>query len=604
MSALPSTADRSAGGGVPLLAPLEPAEVRLTDPDLLRRQQLNREYLLSLDTERLLHNFRVNAGLPSTATPLGGWEAPTCGLRGHFVGHYLSACAHGYATTADAALRSRPELLVRGLAECQARVGTGYVSAFPESDLDAIETRFEGAWASYYTLHKILAGLLDVHRHCKDAPALAVATKLADYIARRIARLTPEQLEGMCRTDKPNPTNEFGGMAEVLRDLAEATGNGAYARLAGAFERDWFLAPLMRREDRLAGLHANTHIPIAIGAARRYELPGDERSRDAVAYFWERTAQQRSYVNGGSSGPRPDGREKSTGAEHWPEASKLARSLTSKINESCVTHNMRRLTEVLFRWTGDIAYADFDERAWFNSVLTMQHPGRMGGYLYHHPLSPGSCKEFGTAQDTFWCCYGTSVEAFARLAQGIYYRGDGGLWINRLTASEARLPEHGLLLEQHTRFPSEGTSRLVFRCERPVTLALHVRIPAWADAPTAALNGETLATRHGAYLRVEREWRDGDTLNVRLPMRIHTESLPDDPDTFAFLYGPLVLAARSDADLRLPAASIADAGAAVRRMPTSELAFQTTLANGRSVELVPLHHIVDEAYGVYFTLHY
>lgn len=580
----------------------EPGAVRLLPGRALDAQRLNAKYLLSLDPERLLRNFRLQAGLPATAEPLGGWESPECGLRGHFVGHYLSACARGYAATRDVALRERCESIVSGLRECQRATGTGYLSAFPETELDVIETRFEGAWAPYYTLHKILAGLIDAHRLADIADALRAATELADYIGRRVERLSAEQIQAMCRTDlKPNPTNEFGGISESLQLLGEITSDSRYVQLAEVFDREWFIQPLGRQEDRLAGLHANTHIPMALALARRYERTGEMHLRNAVRYFWERTALARSYVNGGSTGPRPDGTEKSKGAEHWPAAFQLAHTLTPKINESCVTHNMLRLTDALFRWTGEDLYADFHERAYLNHVLCMQHPAAMGRYLYDHPLAPQSAKKYGEPLASFWCCYGTSVEAFAGLAQGIYYHSADTLWVNQFVDSEVTWREQGARIEQQTQFGHEANVRLVVRCGAPASFTMRVRVPRWTNGMAAKLNGALVpAGADAGYLAIQRTWSDADVLEVSFAMSVTTVAMPDDPGMFAFQYGPFVLAAIGDRDLTIRASRASAAASAVR--PVARLAFETTLADGTTVPLVPLQQITDETFGVYFRL--
>jgi DUF1680 family protein len=327
-----------------------------------------------------------------------------------------------------------------------------------------------------------------------------------------------------------------------------------------------------------------------LGAARRYDRTGDARFRDAAIYFWDRTAIARSYVNGGSSGPRPDGAEKSKGAEHWPEPNRLANTLTPKINESCVTHNMLRLTDALFTSAADPRYAEFYERAYFNSVLCMQHPHRLGGYIYDHPLGDNSRKTFGHANDAFWCCYGTTVEAYARLAQGIYYHDDEQLWVNLAVASSLRWAEKGVRIEQRTRFPDEDVVRLVFECDAPVELTINARIPVWANGVDATINGEAIdmrGARTGAYHVITRTWRTGDVLALRFPMTFRAEPMPDDPNLIAFCYGPLVLAAPTDRPLVLRSASL-------------PRCFRIQLADGAEVELTPLNEVVDEPFGVYF----
>jgi DUF1680 family protein len=390
-----------------------------------------------------------------------------------------------------------------------------------------------------------------------------------------VVRLTPEQIEGMCRTDrKPNPTNEFGGISETLQDLADLTGRADYDDLARLFEREWFTQPLERREDCLTGLHANTHIPMALALARRYERTGETRLREAVEFFWERTAVARSYVNGGSSGPRPDGTEKSTGAEHWPEPFRLAKTLTPKINESCVTHNMLRLTDALFRWSGETKYAEFYQRAYFNHVLTMQNPQRPGEYLYDHPLSSGSHKKFGSRHDSFWCCYGSSVEAFERLGQGIYYHDDESLRVNLPVASELSWPAKGLRIAQETAFPLQASTRFTFHCSVPLHLTLFT---SWAEPIT-------------------RTWHDGETVQLPVPMPLRVETMPDDPRTFAFCCGPIVLAARTSRPLNMVEGSTT----ALRPIGGQPLHFHAHLADGTDVELLPLNQIVNEFFGVYF----
>lgn len=576
--------------------------VRLLDGPLKNRQELNRRYLLELDPERLLHNFRSNAGLPSTAVPLGGWEAPTCGLRGHFVGHYLSACAALSLSVGDAALRARGNTLVAELAKCQAALGGGYLSAFPASDFDILEEKCEGAWASYYTYHKIMAGLLDMYRLAGNAQALTMVRAMAGYAYRRLTRLSPERLEKLLDTTRPNPTNESGGMSEVLHNLFAETGDPENLRLAQLFDRAWFLDPLAAGHDCLDGLHSNTHIPLVLGALRDHELTGNSRYLRAAKYFWERTALARSYANGGSSGPRPDGLEKSTGGEHWPRAGVLAGTLTPKICESCVTHNMRRLTAALFRHEPAARYAAFLERTLLNSVLCMQHPGYPGGYIYGHPLGSGSRKEFGHADDTFWCCYGTSIEAFARLAETVYFHTHDGLWITSPVASELVWPESGLRLEQRTRFPAEPVTRLIFHQAPATPLTLHLPVPAWVGADVGCrLNGRALPlpAAPGSFCAIKRRWRAGDILELTLPFTLRSEPMPDDPGLVALFSGPVLLAARSDGDLRL-SGDPAKLSACVRPVPGEPLAFRLALPAGDELPLVPLHQIVDEVFGVYF----
>jgi len=577
-------------------------DVRLTAEPIKRLQIRNGEYLLTLSADRLLHNFRVNAGIASSATPLGGWENPGCGLRGHFTGHYLSACAAMYAATNDAAFQERLNQLIQGLHECQQTLGGGYLSAFPAIDFDTLETKFGGVWAPYYTLHKILAGLIDTHLDAGLLLALPMAMALGDWIVNRLARLSPQTLESMLRTEGINPSNEYGGVGVAMYDLYSITRREEYFRSAQIFDRSWFLNPLAAGKDRIAGLHANTHIPQGLAAAKRFDLTGEEPYRKAAEFLWERTALHRSYVSGGSSGPRPDQRENSDGGEHWPDADRLKGTLTPKISESCVTHNMIRLTDAVSQWSDDPRYADFRERAWHNSVLPTQKAGEIGAYLYSHPLAASSRKVFGDADQTFWCCYGSTIEAFARLADGIYAEDGDTLYVRQFVASRLNWISKGMTLVQETAFPYEIGVRLTFRCTTPTRFKLRMRVPTWARGATCEVNGQRVWPEAGQSVGLQRTWADSDYIQLTFPMTVRAEQLAGDPTHHALVYGPVVLAARTPHVLEL-AVPGSDAAKLVRPIDIAKLHFAIPLVSGHVVPLVPLGQIMDEAYGVYFKTH-
>lgn len=579
--------------------PVPRKRVRLCDSPIKDRQVRNGEYLLSLDVDRLVHNFRVNAGLPSNANPYGGWESPECGLRGHFVGHYLSACALMWSSTGETAFQRRAQEIVVVLHQCQRQLHGGYLSAFPMTEFDVLEKLFGGVWAPYYTLHKLLAGLIDVYRETESDDSLEVAKSLGGWICKRIARLDDSVLKPMLRTDKLNPSNEYGGIGESLYDLFEITSDDEYLRTAKVFDRSWFVDPLAKWQDELAGLHSNTHIPQMIAAAKRYRLTGEEKYKRAAEYFWDRTAQCRTYVNGGSSGPRPDRAERSEGGEHWPLAGHLKGTLTPKINESCVVHNMIRLTDQLMELVGKPEYAEFRERAWFNDVLGMQHPNQPGAYIYSHPLC-GCRKIYGGPEDAFWCCYGTTVEAYARLSDGIYSTHGVDCVVNQFVASTVEFPDKGLTIEQRTQFPYEPGTSLCFRCRSSVQFTLRIRQPAWCRAQSLILNGKVInGTLEDGYVTVSRRWEPDDCLQIELPMRLRAETLSGDPNMVAFLYGPVVLAAKTPHAGELGCISD-EVLHQLQTVDRANLHFSLRLVFGGLVPLVPLHEIVDEPFSVYF----
>jgi DUF1680 family protein len=512
-------------------------QVRLLEGPFRHAQELDRQYLLSLDVERLLHTFRLNAGLPSAAQPLGGWEEPKSEVRGHFAGHYLTACAMMYASTGDERFKLKGEALVAGLAECQAKFPNGYLSAFPETFIDRVEA-LKNVWAPYYTLHKIYAGLLDMYVYCDSRQALEVCRKFGDWAVARNARLSDEQMQAMLG-------NEHGGMNEALAALYALTGEEPYLKTSLRFNHKAVLGPASQRLDNLTGLHANTQIPKFVGAALQYELTGDEPLRTASRFFWDTVVKERSYVIGGDS----DG-------EHFSPKERLSTALGPNTTETCNTYNMLKLTRHLFCQDPRTGYADYYERALYNHILASQDP-ESGMMCYYVPLRPGSRKEYCSPLSSFWCCTGTGVENHAKYGDSIYFHsGDSTLYVNLFIASRLDWQARGLELRQETDFPNEGRTRLVFTCDKPVKLEVKLRRPAWADAGFAvAVNGQAQALTEGpgSWVSLERAWQSGDAITVAMPFALRLEGFADNPDRFAFLNGPLVLCAQVDPQKPFPA---------------------------------------------------
>ena len=520
-------------------------DVRLLDGPFQHAMELDRKYLLSLEPDRLLHTFRVNAGLPSTAKPLGGWEEPKSEVRGHFIGHYLSACALMYASTGDERLKEKAGAVVAGFAECQAKFPSGYLSAYPEELIDRVEAQKQ-VWAPYYTLHKLYAGLLDMYVYCGNPQALDVAKKFGDWVIARNERLTDGQMQKMLGS-------EHGGMSECLANLYGLTGEEKYLKIAKRFNHQDLVGPMSQRRDNLTGKHANTQIPKFIGTAREYELTGDDALKTASLYFWEVVARERSYVIGGHS----DG-------EHFSPKEKLSTAFGPSTTETCNTYNMLKLTRHLFCWNPLTEYADFYERALFNHILASQNP-ETGGMCYYVPLRPGSHKSYGGPLDAFWCCTGTGVENHAKYGDSIYFHdGSKTLYVNQFVASELNWQAKGLKLRQETRYPEAGATKLLVACEKPVELEIKIRHPWWSERGlTVSVNGGEalkLSGRGGdGWASLSRPWKNGDTIEVAMPFSLRTEGFKDNSRRFAFLNGPVVLCAEVDTRKPFPAI-VADEG--------------------------------------------
>jgi DUF1680 family protein len=607
-----------ASGSSVLAEPARPAaeafplrDVRILDGPFRDAQQRDLAYLLSLDPDRLLHTFRLNAGLPTTAKPYGGWEAPTVELRGHSIGHYLSACALLYEATGDERLKARALGIVAELRRVQQALPArgmhpGYLSAFPEELFDRVEAR-QNVWAPYYTLHKILAGLLDVHEATGETGALEAAKGMAAWVGLRARGLDDAQWQAMLET-------EFGGMQDSLTELYVRTRDPEHLRLARLFDHRGVFDPLARGEDPLDGLHANTQIPKAIGAALDCETTGEPRYCAVAETFWQRVARHRSYAIGGHSED-----------EHFSPVAHLSRHLGESTAETCNTYNMLKLTRRLFLRDADPARIDFYERGLFNHILASQDPAT-GMVTYSVALEPGAWRSYSTPEDSFWCCVGTGMENPARYGEAIYARQGDALLVNLFLASQLTWREKGLTLRQETRFPDQDRTRLVLRLEKPARFALRLRHPAWVkDGLAVSVNGEARPVEGGpsSYATVEREWRDGDVLEARLPMSLRFEPTPDDPLRGAFLYGPIVLAADLGADgldararygpsapeMRLedlrptPVLLAASADEALARVKPAagSLTFRAEgLGQPGDVVLRPFFRLADRRYAVYF----
>ncbi len=509
--------------------PFNLGQVRLLDGPFKDAMERDRNYLHSIDADRLLHMFRVTAGLPSSAQPYGGWEKPDVELRGHSIGHYLSACALMYASSGDEKLKAKADAIVAELGKCQQALGRrGYLSAYPEEFIDRVE-KGQRVWAPWYTLHKIYAGLLDMYLYCDNQQALRIACNMAAWAKQRTDSLSEDQMQQMLRT-------EFGGMNEVLRNLYAVTGSEDMLTLARRFDQKIILDPLAQHQDRLRGLHVNTQIPKIIGAARAYELTGDRYYYEVATYFWNEVTGARSYATGGTSND-----------EHWrAEPYQIACELGPQAHETCCTYNMLKLTRHLFGWNPAPAYADYYERALFNGILSTQNPDD-GMMMYYVSMAPGMYKTFMDPTDSFWCCTGTGMENHAKYGDSIYFHDEAGLYVNLFIASELQWPEKGIKVRQETGFPEQQGTSLVIAAVKPVELSVHLRIPGWATrGGKVLLNGKQLETfsSPGSYLELRRIWKDGDRIEIELPMSLHLERTPDDPNVAAILYGPLVLAGR------------------------------------------------------------
>ncbi len=581
--------------------PFPMTQVRLRPGIFQNMQEINRRYLAMIPNDRLLHSFRATAGLQSSAEPLGGWEAPDVELRGHLAGgHYLSASAFMYASTGDEDVKKKADAIVTELARCQEANGNGYLSAFPTELFDRLKSGTR-VWAPFYTIHKVMAGHLDMYLHCANDQALQNVENMAGWVENYLQPVGDDQWARMQLT-------EHGGMNETLFNLYSVTGKEKYLALARRFDHKKFFDPLAERRDELKGLHTNTNIPKVIGAARGYELTGDDRYHTIADYFWHEVVAQRSYATGGTS----------NGEGWYFDAGDMSKQLGASAEECCCSYNMMKLTRHHFGWTGDARYMDYHERLLFNVRLGTQDPDGM--LMYYVSLAPRGWKTFGNAYDSMWCCTGSGIEEYSKLIDSIYFHDASSIYVNHFIASEVSWPEKGFKLVQDTAFPEHEGTTLTVQAQNPAQLALRVRVPYWATRGVhVKVNGaaQTLSATPGAYLALNRLWKTGDKIEISMPMSLHSAPLLGAPALQAAMYGPLVLAGRlGDEGITremiygqlgprmrpsVPP-EVTSSGKSldwVEPASSGKLSFRLAGKPGDS-DLIPLYQILGERYNVYW----
>ncbi|MEO6917069.1 MAG: beta-L-arabinofuranosidase domain-containing protein [Chitinophagaceae bacterium] len=580
-------------------------QVRITGGPWYNAMELERKYLRSLDPDRLLVDFRKTAGLKPNAKEYGGWEMESRELRGHTIGHYLSAISRMARLTNDSVLSARCVYTVKELNRCQQKIGTGYVSAFPTEYLDRVENLKE-VWAPYYTLHKILAGLFDSYKFCSDTLALTTATNLVHYLYARTIPLGMEQFQ------KVLDSTEEGGMNEFLWNLYAETGDTMSRNLAQFFYAKHDFDPLKERKEELKGLHANSTIPIVLGLARDYEVTGDITRKQMSEYFWRAVVEGRTFVTGGTSAN-----------DLWnADPYHLNQELNPYAQESCGTYNLLKLSSHLWSWSRDIKYQEYMERALVNAILPSQHPVT-GMSLYHLATSPGYYKIFSTPDSSFWCCTGTGMENFSRTSEYIYAVEDNTLYVNQFVPSELKYKNEGFRLIQETNMPDGKALSLQIICDRPVAIKLAIRIPSWTGEDyTITLNGKPLTAKSapGSYLLLDRVWHSADKIAISFAPHLWFSLLPVTNKYVAFGYGPVVLVAAFDRKnvvqktsddgpyhgkpTDVPGITFDPETFAqnIQLVDKKNLSFQIKSDSGKEIRLMPFYKIVDQYYSIYLPI--
>lgn len=517
-----------------------PNEVSINDSEYKMREKWDTDFMMSLSPEKLLYHFYkiANIRCDSTITPYNGWEATD--LKGHTLGHYITAMSLLYSHSKDKEVKRRIDTVIDELKLCQDSIGSGYLSAFPESMVTYCEDTGLG-WAPYYTLHKILQGLIDVYNLTGNEKALEIADKFGDYVYNRTLRLTDK-----AKWVRSLDIQEIGGFPDAMLNLYALTKKEKHLKAARFFHQESKLKPAQENRDILHGphmkrkdylfdnyFHANGTIPQFTAAAKDYELTGNEDYFQAAKNFWTMVVNHRTYCNG------------TTGFhEHWnygPDS--LSQELDIKAGETCCTYNMIKLSNELFRFERNSKYADYVERALINDIMGSIQP-ETSNFMYFHTQKAGGFKTFGRNKDVFWCCTGSGMENHQRYAESIYFGdNENSFYVNQFIASTIEWEDKGITISQTTDFPLSESSTL--KIEKGTGyFTLYIRKPMWCDGMTIKINGKKASAKaqDNGYIALTNNWKAGDIIDISLPMQLHLEPLKDNPKIAAILYGPIVLA--------------------------------------------------------------
>ena len=521
--------------------PLSLQDVRLTGGPLKHAQDLELEYLLALEPDRMLAFLRRSAKLEPKAQGYGGWDGDGRQLTGHIAGHYLSGVSLAWAASGDARFRDRANYIVNQLKVIQDAQGDGYLGALMDRNRVEGKTLFQqlsqgiirsggfdlnGMWSPWYVEHKIFAGLRDAWRYTANRTALDVEIKFAAWTEAILAPLNDEQIQRMLAT-------EFGGMNEVLADLYADSGDARWLALAAKFHHARIVDQLAQKKDILAGTHGNTNIPKMYGELKLYLYTGNQPQGTAAKYFWDEVTQHHTFSTGGN-----------TRNEYFGQPDQLSNMVDGRTAETCNIYNMIKMTRTLFSIQPEIRYADYHERALFNHILASQDPDD-GRVCYMVPVGRGVQHEYQEKFQSFTCCVGSAMESHALHADGLYYESPDKLWVNLYAPSTADWKSAGVKLEVTTDLPIGQTATIHVSSHPAKKFTLALRRPFWAgDGFSVKVNGRAMKAVAAAnsYVEIARTWKAGDTVELVIPKNLRKEALPDNPNRFAVMWGPLVLA--------------------------------------------------------------
>ena len=520
-------------GGNMKCQPFRMNQVRLLPSRFQENMKRDSAWMMSIPVNSLLQSFRNTSGAFSsreggymTVKKLGGWEALDCDLRGHITGHLLSAYATLYAQTGSQAVKMKADSIVNGLADVQQAYSRGgYLSAFAEGLVDR-NIQGKSVWAPFYTLHKIVQGLIDQYQMTGNVKALEMAKGMGDWAYNKLKPLSEETRKKMIR-------NEFGGFNEAMYELYALTKDERYLWVARYFYHNEKIDPLKAGNPDLGTNHANTFIPKLLGEARNYELFGAKDSRKAAELLFWTLVNDHAFVTGELSDK-----------EHLFKPTEQSKHLTGYDGENCCTYNLLKLADHLFSWNPSSKIADYYERALYNHILGQQDP-ESSMVCYFTPLQTGAYRLYSTRDSSFWCCVGSGFESHVKYASSIYFHSNKDLYVNLFIPS--KVDWEGTTFTQQTSFPQSSTTTFTVD-GKSKQFALRLRYPAWATKMDIKVNGKKVKAVKGTdgYVAISRFWKAGDKIEVQLGMQLREEAIKDDASKVALVYGPVVMAGKLD----------------------------------------------------------
>ena len=561
-------------------------QTRLWDSVFKSRAGLNRNYIMSLQNHNLLQNHYYEAGLWNPwMWPKGchtGWESPTSSVKGQFLGHWMSGAAKLFYYENDAEAGAKLTSIIDELEKCQKANGGEWVHSCPEKYLKwALEGRLVGV--PHYTIHKTMLGLWDSWHYAKSQKALDILLAFTNYFVKFTKPLTTEQMDDLLDL-------ETGGMMEIFANIYGLTKSQQHKELMEKYSRRRLFEPLAKGQDVLTNMHANTTVPEILGAARAYEVTGEEHYLHAVCGYWDCAVTKRGfYVTGGANS-----------GEIWCPPGDFTSRMGSKTQEHCGQYNMIRLAEFLFRHTGEVVYADYIERNLYNSILAQQHPAT-GMPAYFLPIMPGAKKEWGTPTETFWCCHGSIVQMHTMYPELACYTDSNGTVISQFIPCEAETELGKTILELDTQggdhqglktYPTSPVTRPdAVKYNLTATggeYAIKIRKPWWATC--FKVDGKEAEACDG-FVSIKKAW-DGQTTVIELGKEIQTVPMPGDDSLVAYMDGPVVLAGLCNTERKL--------SGDFRPYDSKHWVFWRNEYIRDNIRFIPLHEVIGEEYTLYF----